>query len=759
MNKSISKSILAGAFLLLLAQFSAVSASSFYFNPSAQSIPKQCTRRVDIMINTQGEDSNAADIEINYNPAQLEIVDSNANQSGIQLEPGDAYETYFGNIVDNATGVAKLAGGSFIDNFDGVGRFATVQFRSKGATASANFTIKFNSVGDTLDSNIARASDSLDTLNSVTNANLTFNNNPCVADTTGPTITFNSPTNGQVNVGSGANVVFTVADAGVGVDINTVVLTINGVPYTVNTPGVTYTGTPASYTITVPGSVHGNSILTDVTNILRVDAIDNAGNASSRTISVNAPPVADTVPPVVEFVQPVDEFDNFDQNQPIIFNVSDAGSGVNIGSIQVMINDKIFTIADSNFTYTGSPSSYTITISNYAGAIQNKKVNKLIIRAYDFAGNLRETALGVGVCIDNDEGPTFTSGGANPGQICLGPTVNIPSSGIVKDFLESAGTPGTFAALSLIGLAITLLPWLNSLNLPALLINLIGAIVRKRTANAWGSIYDKRTAKPLALSTIRIYSAGTTNVIAQAVSDMDGKYRIVVAQGSYRIEVMHPGYRPYSREFTVREAGGVLAMNIPMLDVSTVNKTQASIWKYRIRKYLGDLATVMRPALLFFGFAFSTVALIISPNLLNLVIVIIYFIIFAIYIIAYINSQRFGVVLDSETGYRIPAAVVKIYDAKKLEVVDNQVTNALGQFDFYGDPGEYLLLVAAWGYNFPSNSQHNVNIVEKGIARFIKVRLQKGRNRIQILLDPKDQTELEGGTAKSNGGTLANPFG
>jgi hypothetical protein len=94
-------------------------------------------------------------------------------------------------------------------------------------------------------------------------------------------------------------------------------------------------------------------------------------------------------------------------------------------------------------------------------------------------------------------------------------------------------------------------------------------------------------------------------------------------------------------------------------------------------------------------------------------------------------------------------------------MVDTQSTNYNGKFDFWVEPGEYAMLVAKRSYKFPS-VKNNYPLAESKYSALIIVKLTKGRNNIEVLVDPIDAV---GSTAASDrqeqfseGKNLESPF-
>ena len=261
-------------------------AASFDFNPATNQYTSGCKNSINIMADATAKDSNAADIELYYNPNEIVILDSVSNIPGLQIKPGDAYETYFGNDVNTTTGRIRLAGASFVSSLSSRKVFASIEFTSKTGISSTSFSIKFDGAGATLDSNIADASTSDDLLTSVTNGTYTFTTGNCTSDKIPPVITFQNPPKYAVNVSLTSSVTIRITDNQSGVDLNQTIFDINGDIYTMQSPEVTYIGQPLDYTVVIKPR---NPFYGDKESVIKVITVDKAGNKNSDTNTFNIP--------------------------------------------------------------------------------------------------------------------------------------------------------------------------------------------------------------------------------------------------------------------------------------------------------------------------------------------------------------------------------------------------------------------------------------------------------------------------------------
>ncbi len=163
-------------------------AATYIFTPEVKECTKECKQNIKIDADATGEASNAADIEIYYNPSEIEILDSNADIPGVQIKAGKAYESNIYNEVDAGLGRIRFAGSSFIGYLSSRKTLATIEFQSKPGVTSTNFTIDFDGVGPevTLDSNIADNNTNLDLLTGVVNGRVNFVDGDCTVKVAEP---------------------------------------------------------------------------------------------------------------------------------------------------------------------------------------------------------------------------------------------------------------------------------------------------------------------------------------------------------------------------------------------------------------------------------------------------------------------------------------------------------------------------------------------------------------------------------------------
>lgn len=682
-------------FTLFIPLFISISrAATFSLNPSNTTFERTCVRSIAIEIDATGENSNAGEIEINYNPSAITIVDSNPDINGKQIEPGNAYETYFYNDVNEATGTIKLAGASFLTTLNSKKTFAIINFASSQSATTTKLNIKFDGVGATMDSNIADASTSNDLLSGVTNGTYSFINGPCQSDTTAPSVVFQTPTNGATNVSLNSNVVVKINDNQSGVDLNTIIFVINGISYDVNNPAVSYTTNGSEYTFTINPNV---DFPADQASTIVLSGKDNAGNSFSSQILFNVPvqepEPTDNSSPVVNFVNPSNLENNVGPNENIIINISDDGSGVDSSSIILYINGQQFNPGD--FGITGDPSFFTIML-NGSGLILEDQVNFIRITGKDLDNNTFDQQIIFNIqtaeecpVIDDDEDPTedpgdddnnndddddvdVTDPGISPGfedlieQLqnnpnsaenlipnCFGNEIEfkeVPEvltgllgsenpfqdTGLENTFIGSVaketGVSGFAALLTFLLFSLNAIPLASLiLGAPGLGIKLIGIIFGKVSDEPWGVIKDAVTNKPIPFAICQVFVKGSQYKLSQTVSDLEGRYGFILSTGDYRIEVRQSGYKSYSRNITIAEGEASYVYDVDLIPVDKSAEYKTNIFR-DVWKSIVRFYKRFSRVLFIFGFLFSVLSIFLSFSVLNVAILVIYGLIILSYV-------------------------------------------------------------------------------------------------------------------------------
>ncbi|MFS8130559.1 MAG: carboxypeptidase-like regulatory domain-containing protein [Candidatus Dojkabacteria bacterium] len=330
----------------------------------------------------------------------------------------------------------------------------------------------------------------------------------------------------------------------------------------------------------------------------------------------------------------------------------------------------------------------------------------------DSAISFDEPAPATGQQVNNDFLNIFTTQTVDSNGNVIYKTVfdsiseTIQDSPIIPDFIKkfiannSVPTTVSFGVfLALLPLLISFLPLLLA---PQLLLVLLASIFGERK-NVLGIVYDVRSTKPIPFVVVRVFKAGSTQLIVQKITDLQGRYGFVLSEGKYRVSVQQSGYESFQKDIEITQDVDLFAEDIPLGAGKNMNFFQkVSIWYRNLRDFLLKYSIWLSIV----GFLFSFIAFYLRRSTLDLILLVLYSLILGFYFLVRVKNsrRRWGIVKDSITGLAISGAFVRIFD-KKNSLSDTQITDDSGRYSFYVDPGEYSLYAQAYGYRFPSDKQ------------------------------------------------------
>lgn len=302
-----------GVFIILLrtgqiAPQAAITGVTLALSPSTSTRTINSTFTVNIVLNTNGQETAGSDVIINYNPADLEVQDSNTSVAGIQIAPGTLYASYPINSVNSTTGKINISGiitpgGT---GYTGTGTLATITFKAL-RIAISNVTFDFT-LDSTVDSNVTSKVTYTDMLASVTNGVYTI-----VPADVATTVTLNlqgrtnhasSGTNFKVLNPGTTTVVFEKTDVSTNTTGNAT-FTITGVPagnydYKVkvnNFLSKTIANTALNSPLTLAfGSLKGGDLNNDnIVNSLDFSLLTSKWGISDPAADINADGIVNTI--------------------------------------------------------------------------------------------------------------------------------------------------------------------------------------------------------------------------------------------------------------------------------------------------------------------------------------------------------------------------------------------------------------------------------------------------------------------------------
>lgn len=240
----------------------------------------------------------------------------------------------------------------------------------------------------------------------------------------------------------------------------------------------------------------------------------------------------------------------------------------------------------------------------------------------------------------------------------------------------------------------------------------------------WGLVLDNAKMAPIPLAVINAIDINTNKVVAEAVSDMDGRYGIVLDPGDYRLDVKHYAYTLSQQEMYGAYFGQVInvksvsSLNFNIYMLQHADSKAPFVYQLKITwNKFNELFTKVYPYLLAIFLAINLYFMIVTWQLVYICLVayhVFLFIVFFLYVGKYRNL--WATCVDSVSGLPIPHALVKLYKVGENELVDTKITDDQGRFQFIVPKGQYQFIAAVAGYTFPS--QRN-NVAQDAEGRVV----------------------------------------
>lgn len=242
--------------------------------------------------------------------------------------------------------------------------------------------------------------------------------------------------------------------------------------------------------------------------------------------------------------------------------------------------------------------------------------------------------------------------------------------------------------------------------------NLISSIFpflgrRKKTQN-WGLVYDAESHQGVSRGVVRIINWDTKKVLETKITDKDGRFDLMIAPGEYYFEVFKENYFFPSKIINTDYHGGSIRveqnkeirLSIPIdPKLSHVTSFVNSVWNFK--KILEFIYFPM----LFIGTILSIIFYIKYQDLSNLLVLILYLIIFVYEYYKNHKARPYGLVFDQANKNPLNLTIVRIFDNLSGKLITTKVSDIKGKFVFLVNHGQYYLTAVKQGYSqYKSNS-------------------------------------------------------
>lgn len=263
------------------------------------------------------------------------------------------------------------------------------------------------------------------------------------------------------------------------------------------------------------------------------------------------------------------------------------------------------------------------------------------------------------------------------------------------------------AALGIGALAVPLGAGMNNIFLYLQFLITQPALLFAKRKLVRGKVFNSYTKTPLDLSTVRLFTADN-KLQKTIVTGMSGDYLFVPVPGTYRLEVVKPGYVfPSQLKDGANYRGGAIAIQHtdevinsqvpldPTVEQLSVGSFVAKRFKQRLATVVACLAPLMSLLALIITFRWWTIVLFI----LQLAFLFLFFRLSH-------RVKPFGVVKDAK-GRTLAGVVVSLFDPRYDKLVYYYVTDIFGRYALPEATGSFMLSFTKTGY---AKYQENITL-------------------------------------------------
>ncbi len=240
--------------------------------------------------------------------------------------------------------------------------------------------------------------------------------------------------------------------------------------------------------------------------------------------------------------------------------------------------------------------------------------------------------------------------------------------------------------------------------------------------NGFGVVFNAANGDPIPLVSIRLRNLHGA-IVRTVVSDKEGRFRLLVPRGEYRLDVSKAGFHfPPSHtgnghafgfydnlltvpHIIVKDYGAIIR-NIPMEPIDAQKRTLLPKKRLLLNLRSQALIGLLGPVAAF------VIALAQFQSLLI-------WGLFALYVASLIDrlvsfqkpQPPFGTVRDAITEKPVERAVVRLFDRRYNKLIETEITSPRGRYAFLVNKGSYHLLIQKPGYksirlNYPDVSRN-----------------------------------------------------
>jgi hypothetical protein len=273
----------------------------------------------------------------------------------------------------------------------------------------------------------------------------------------------------------------------------------------------------------------------------------------------------------------------------------------------------------------------------------------------------------------------------------------------------------------IVGSALAVAPVVSSasglaplLDLPRLLAHLwnvlLTALGLRKKRKPWGTVYDSQTKQPLDPAYVTLTDM-TGKEVASSLTDIDGRYGFVVPPGTYTLSAKKTNYTfpskklqgvfedelytslYFGEQVTITEEGEIINKNIPLDQLAFDWNEFAKNEQHRLTYFkkrdviFGKISQV----LFIGGFLFSLIALFATPTLFQILVTLVYVIIF--FVRRYDPKLKATGFISKTDGTPLPFAIIRLLSIATGQEIAHKVADKVGRYYAIVPNGTYNITI------------------------------------------------------------------
>jgi predicted GH43/DUF377 family glycosyl hydrolase len=239
--------------------------------------------------------------------------------------------------------------------------------------------------------------------------------------------------------------------------------------------------------------------------------------------------------------------------------------------------------------------------------------------------------------------------------------------------------------------------------LQVLLSNILLWLSPRRKKYSWGRVIDSQTGEPVTLATVRIFDKEKNKLLESQLTDSQGRFGFLVVPGSYYLDIINNNYAFPSQINNSSYHGQALEVKdaqMLALDVSVDLKIAKISNRIKTFNMFQNILNIIKWPLLIWGTFSVIMYYLLSHNTYNLVMLVLYAIIWLIEIYYLFSTVKsIGKVSDAQSSNGLDLAIVRLFNNDSGKLVNTRVTNKLGSYSVLANEGNYYLTALKQGYD------------------------------------------------------------